>query len=57
MEHLADKLDAWRLVGVRFFKVHDQAERSIFKGRVGRAYYDCVPAHLSVQSVPRAWHC
>jgi hypothetical protein len=51
MEHLADELDTRRLVGVGFFEVHYEAERSIFKRRIGGAYYDRVPNHLSVQGV------
>lgn len=44
VEHGADKLDAWRLVGVRLLEVHDEAEGSVFKGCVCGADDDCVPA-------------
>jgi hypothetical protein len=47
MEHLANELDARRLVGVCFFKVHYEAKRSIFERRVCGADNDCIPASTS----------
>jgi hypothetical protein len=43
VEHLADKLDARRFVGVCFLEVHDEAESAVFEGSVCGADYDCVP--------------
>ena len=34
VEHLANELDAGRLVGVLFFEVHHEAEGAVFEGRV-----------------------
>ena len=48
MEHLADKLHTGRLVGVLFFKIHDQAECAIFERRVGGADDDGIPGIPSV---------
>ena len=45
VEHLADELDARRLVRVCFFEVHDQFEGSIFEGRISRTNDDCIPGH------------
>jgi hypothetical protein len=43
MEHLADKLDTWRLVGVLFLEMHDQAECTIFERGIGGANDDGIP--------------
>jgi hypothetical protein len=47
MEHLANELDTWRLVGVLFFKVHHQAECTILEGSVGGADNDGIPVTSS----------
>jgi hypothetical protein len=44
VEHLANELDARRLVRVCFLEMHDEAEGAILKGSIGRPDYDCVPA-------------
>ena len=43
MKHLANELDARRLVGVLLFEVHDEAEGAVFEGRVRGADDDGVP--------------
>jgi hypothetical protein len=50
VEHLADELDARRLVWIGFFKVHDEAERSVFKGRVCGTDDDGIPALVLADS-------
>lgn len=47
VEHLADELDAWRLVGILLLEVHHQAECTILKGSVGGADDDGIPATSS----------
>lgn len=37
VEHLADKLDLGRLVGVLLFELHDESECAIFKRCIRRA--------------------
>lgn len=43
MEHLADKFDTGRFVGVLLLKVHDQTKGPIFKGCICRPNDDRVP--------------
>lgn len=50
MEHLANKLDARRLIGIGFFEVHDEAERAIFERCICRSDDDGIPSHGSVLS-------
>lgn len=51
MEHLADELDLWRLVGVLLFKLHDESEGSVLKGRVCGADNDGVPECRRVSTI------
>lgn len=54
MEHLAEELDRRRLVRVLLFEVHDKSEGSIFKGSVGWANDNGIPApKRSANSDPR----
>ena len=48
MEHCADEFDARWLVGVLFFKLHDESEGAIFEGSIGWPDDDGVPGKLSV---------
>ena len=50
MEHLADELDARRLIGVLLFKLHHQTKGAVLERSVGRSDNDGVPAILA-QSV------
>lgn len=43
MEHLADELDARRLVWVLFFKVHNESESAVFERSIGRANNNRIP--------------
>jgi hypothetical protein len=43
MEHCADELHTRWLIRVCFLKVHNEAERPVFEGRVCWADDDCVP--------------
>ncbi len=47
MEHLADELDARRLVGVLFLELHHQPKCAIFEGGIGGPDDDSVPSSLS----------
>ena len=47
VEHLANKFDARRLVGVLFFKVHHEAERPVFERRLRWPDDDRVPLRTS----------
>lgn len=53
VKHLANKLDAGRLVRVGFFEVHDKAKGAVFKRCVGRSYNDGVPAPWSAFMISR----
>jgi hypothetical protein len=46
MKHLADELDARRLVRIRLFKVHHEAKGAVLEGRVCWSNDDGVPAVL-----------
>ena len=46
VEHLADELDAWGLVGVLFFKMHDQPKCSILERCICWSDDDGVPGGL-----------
>jgi len=43
MEHLADKLDGWRLIRILLLELHDQPECSVFERRVCWTDNDGVP--------------
>jgi hypothetical protein len=43
VKHLANELDAWRLVGVLLFEVHNEAEGAIFERSVCGANDDGIP--------------
>lgn len=45
VEHLADELDCWRLVGVLLLELHHQSKCSIFERCVCRTNNDGVPCH------------
>jgi hypothetical protein len=46
MEHLADELDAGRLVWVLFLEMHDQPECAILKRGIGGTNNNGVPSDL-----------
>ena len=46
MEHCADEFDAGRFIGILLFKLHDQAEGTVFEGSVGWTNYDSVPREV-----------
>lgn len=48
VKHLADKFDSRWFVGILLFKVHDQAEGSIFERRIRRSYNHSVPSFMYV---------
>lgn len=56
VKHLADELDTRRLVGIRFFEMHDKAEGSIFERRVSGADDDCIPVYMSVLKFKMRMH-
>lgn len=43
VEHLTDEFDLWRLVGILFFKLHNQSKSSIFERRISRSNNDGIP--------------
>lgn len=43
VEHLADELDGWRLVGVLLLELHHESESSVLEGRVCWSDDDGVP--------------
>jgi hypothetical protein len=49
VEHLADELDARRLVWVLLLEVHDKLECAVLEVRVRRPNYDRVP--VSVENI------
>ena len=54
VKHLTDELDAWGLVRVGFFEVHDKAKGAVLKRCVGRPYDYCVPAPESDPCISEA---
>jgi hypothetical protein len=58
MEHLANKFDTWRLVGVLFLEMHDQAECTIFERGIGGANDDGIPGEEYVSySITTFFRC
>ena len=52
MEHRADELYAWRLVGILLLEMHDQSKCSVLERGIGRTDYDGVPSiYLSSASI------
>jgi len=43
MEHLTYELNSWRLVWVRFFKVHDESKCAVLERSVCRADDNSIP--------------
>lgn len=54
MEHIADELHSWRLIGILFFEMHYQAERAILEGCVCWTDDYCVPVEKVLGSVRRS---
>lgn len=43
MEHLTDKLDLRRLVGILLLELHDKPECAVLKGGICRSYDHSIP--------------
>jgi hypothetical protein len=52
MEHLTDKFDARRLVGVLFLKVHHEAKGSVLEGCIGGTNDDGIPMNALEKEGP-----
>lgn len=56
MKHLRYELDSWRFVRIRFFELHYQSERAVFKGSVGGSHYNSIPAeNLMISFYLQLW--
>lgn len=61
VEHLADKLDTWRFIGVLLLEVHDKPKCAILERCISGTYDDGVPAMITSATIldaggVRAYH-